>query len=127
MFVQLKDVVQLNLFGQIVECKLADENVTPDEYLLSKIILGDGSDNIRKVFKGVGPKKALKLIRDKDKLKSMLKEDQDSAKQFILNRKLISFDEIPSELSDKIMHRVNETLFQFETLNKSEFTNIDWL
>ena len=93
-FVQLKDVVQLNLFGQIVECKLADENVTPDEYLLSKIILGDGSDNIRKVFKGVGPKKALKLIRDKDKLKSMLKEDQDSAKQFILNRKLISFDEI---------------------------------
>lgn len=74
-FVQLENVHQLNLFGKVVECKLADEVVTPREYLLAKVLLGDGADNIHKVFAKVGDKRALKLIRDKAELKKKLMED----------------------------------------------------
>ena len=116
-FVQLENVTQLNLYGKEVECKLADEKVTPSEYLLGKILLGDGSDNIKKVFEGVGDKRALKLIRNKELLKERLSENQDSAKQFLLNKKLISFDEIPKELSDKIFEELNVHLYKNNVLN----------
>ena len=40
----------------------------------------------------------------------MLKENQDSAKQFILNKYLIDFDSIPKELEQKICKTVTEKL-----------------
>ena len=55
--------------GKEVKCEVAGDKVTPEEFLLVKILLGDVSDNIAKVFKGVGPKKAMKLVHDKARLK----------------------------------------------------------
>lgn len=120
-FIQLENVKQYNLFGQKIECKVGNEEVTPKEYLLSKILLGDGSDNIGKVFSGVGPKKVLKLIRDKELLKNKLQESQDSAKQFLLNKKLISFDYIPKDLEKHIVEVASKKLYENEVIN----SNID--
>ena len=126
-FVQLEDVKQIDLFGKEVQCKLAGIDVTPSEYLLGKILLGDGADNIAKVFKGVGPKKALNLIRNKDKLKEMLKENAESARQYKLNKQLIAFSEIPEELSDRIYEQFNKTVYSNDTLNDNAFANLEWL
>ena len=105
------------MFGQKVECKVGDVEVTPKEYLTSKILLGDGADNISKVFAGVGPKKALKLIRDKELLKKKLSESQAAAKQFLTNKKLISFDCIPKELEQHIVEVASRKLYENEVLN----------
>lgn len=128
-FVQLENIKQINLFGKDVECKLADVEVTPQEYLLSKILLGDSADNISKVFKNYGPKKVLKLIKDKDKLKQMLAEDQNATYQFQLNKRLISFNEIPKELVDKIKEKVNCLLYSNDSLNDKNqmFANLEML
>ena len=117
-FLQLEDVDQYNLFGQKVEPKLCDKIITPKEYLKCKILLGDGSDNIAKVFSGVGPKKALKLVNDPEALKKKLLEDQNARKQFALNKKLISFDEIPEELEKHIVEKASQLLYENEVINK---------
>ena len=116
-FIQLEGIKQYNLFGQKVECKVGDVEVTPKEYLLSKILLGDGADNISKVFSGVGPKKVLKLIKDKDLLKKKLSESQSAAKQFLTNKKLISFDFIPKELEQHIVEVASKKLYENEVIN----------
>ena len=116
-FLQIDGVHQLDLFGKEAKRQVAGIDVTADEYLLTKILIGDGADNIGKVFSGVGPKKALKLVRDKDSLKAKLKESQDAAKQYLLNKKLISFKEIPKELEDKIVKEAHEKLFKNDVLN----------
>jgi 5'-3' exonuclease len=127
-FVQLENVKQIDLFGKEVQCKIGNIEVTPQEYLLGKIILGDGADNIGKVFKGVGPKKAINLIRNKDKLKEMLKENVESTRQFMLNKKLISFSEIPEKLSNKIREEFNKIIYSDDVLNdNSGFANLEWL
>lgn len=116
-FLQLSDVCQLNLQGQEVLPMIGEEQVSPQEYLQCKILMGDGSDNIGQVFKKVGAKRALKLVRDKEKLKKMLKESQDAAKQYFLNKKLISFDEMPKELEDKIAEAASKELYSEEAIN----------
>ena len=116
-FVQLDNVVQLTMQGKLVECKLADEEVSHKDYLLGKIILGDGSDNIMKVFPKIGCKRVIPLLRDKEALKAKLKESQDAIKQFNLNKKLISFDEIPEDLSKKIREEISTSLYREEELN----------
>lgn len=117
-FLQLEGIDQYNLFGQKVEPKLGDKLITPKEYLKCKILLGDGSDNIAKVFSGVGPKKALKLVNDPEVLKKKLLEDQNARKQFALNKKLISFDEIPEELEKHIVEKASQLLYENEVINK---------
>ncbi len=127
-FVQLENVKQIDLFGKEVQCKIGNIEVTPQEYLLGKILLGDGADNIGKVFKGVGPKKAINLIRNKDKLKEMLKENAESARQYKLNKQLIAFSEIPEELSDRICEEFSKTVYSDDVLNdNSGFANLEWL
>ena len=117
-FLQLEGIDQYNLFGQKVEPKLGDKLITPKEYLKCKILLGDGSDNISKVFSGVGPKKALKLVNDPEALQKKLLEDQNARKQFALNKKLISFDEIPEELEKHIVEKASQLLYENEVINK---------
>lgn len=126
-FVQLENVHQINLFGKEVLCEVGNEPVTRQEYLLTKILVGDTSDNIKQVFPRVGPKRALALVRDKEALKKKLNENQDAAKQYQLNKKLISFSEIPDELTQKIIEKFNEVMYTNEVLNESKFGNIDWL
>lgn len=131
-FVQLDGVKQIDLFGRTVECKIAGIEVTPQEYLLGKLLLGDTSDNISKVFKGVGPKRVIALIRDREKLKSMLKESQDSAHRYMLNKKLIAFSEIPIELRASIKEAFSKAVWRECDMNGSAnsqqlFANLEWL
>jgi DNA polymerase-1 len=116
-FLQIDGIHQFDLFGKEAKRIVGGIEVTADEYLLAKILLGDGADNIAQVFAKVGPKKAMKLVRDKDALKQKLKESQDSAKQYKLNKKLISFSEIPKTLEEKIVKEAHEKLFKNEVLN----------
>lgn len=126
-FVQLENVHQISLFGKEVLCEVANEPVSRQEYLLTKILIGDNSDNIKQVFPKVGQKRALALVRDKELLNKKLTENQDAAKQYSLNKKLISFSEIPEELSQKIVEKFNEVMYENEVINETGFGNIDWL
>ena len=79
--------------------------------------MGDKSDNIQQVFTKCGPKTALKLVKDKDELRKRLNESQDASKQFLLNKKIISFKEIPKELTDAIIEKVNIEVYDRRAKN----------
>ena len=72
----------------------------PDKYLFSKILLGDKSDNIPKVFSKCGPKTVDKLWEDKSLLEQKL-DEEGCREKYEHNRQLISFQEIPSSLLDE--------------------------
>lgn len=123
-FLQLENVTQYNMFGKEVVRDLGGEIVNAKDYLLGKILMGDKSDNIKSVFNRCGPKTALKLVKDKNALKTMLKESQDANERYQLNKKLISFTSLPDELSKSISKRLNEALYKEEVLNKAKKN--DW-
>jgi len=64
--------------------------------VLMKVILGDPSDCIPKLFNGVGPKTALKLVKDANLLQKKITENN-AMDAFILNKLLIDFRLIPDE------------------------------
>lgn len=117
-FLQLDGVKQFDLFGKEVKRDLGGEEVSPAQYLLGKILMGDKSDNIKQVFAKCGPKTALKLVKNEDVLKKMLDESQESSTRYLLNKKIISFSEIPKELTSRIVEKVNQELYQDEVLNE---------
>lgn len=126
-FLQIDGIKQFDLSGKEVLRKWGDEELSAHDFMMMKLLLGDVSDNIPKVFDKVGPKKALKLIHDNDALKAKLKENQASAKQFKMNKKLICFSEIPKELRDKILEKVNEKVFtlkQEKDIDLAEFMTL---
>ena len=116
-FLQIDGVHQLDMKGNEVVRELGDVPVTAKEFLLGKILMGDKSDNIPQVFKKCGPKKALKLVRDIATLKKMLEESQDSANQFVTNKNIISFSQIPKDLSDAILEKLSVALYDRRALN----------
>jgi 5'-3' exonuclease len=126
-FMQLENVKQIDLFGKDVQCKIGKEILTPKEYLLAKILLGDKADNIDKVFKGVGEKKVIALIKDTNKIYEKLKENKSAFDQYNLNKKLISFDNIPDKLSNDICETFNKMMYKNEILNDNSFANLEWL
>lgn len=127
-FVQLEGVKQLDMFGKEITSKIGKTEVSHSEYLLGKILLGDGSDNIPKVFPKVGEKRVISIIRDRARLKKMLKENQAAAYQYKLNKKLIAFSEIPKELTDKIVEAANVALYSNDVINDAgTFGNLEWL
>lgn len=114
-FLQLNDVKQYNLMGDEVirhlhSKKYEGVEIDPKTYLLMKILIGDGADNIPSIAKGVGEVKAYKLANDKDTLKTLLKESQSAAKQFTENRFLIDFNRIPKDLESTIVDTIKEAL-----------------
>lgn len=112
-FCQIKDIKQFNIFGDEV-IPWVDKNkgikMTNDEVKLIKSIIGDTSDNIPQIFPRVGIKTAWKLCKDRSKLKQMLKENKNAAKQYILNRKLVDFNYIPQTLKTDILKTIHENL-----------------
>ena len=72
--------------------------------LFCKIILGDKSDNIPRVFNKCGKKTALKLWNDKNSLREKL-EKEDVMERFERNKKLIDFKEIPENLSNEFINK----------------------
>ena len=98
------DYLQLlkpNLYIYTLKYKELKESKTyqgdPEKYLFCKILMGDKSDNIKGVFDKCGPKMAEKLWQDEEYLKEKLK-DAECEKRYNLNKRLISFSEIPNEL-----------------------------
>lgn len=116
-FLQIDGVREFDLFGKEAKRDLGGEEVSAEDYLIGKILMGDRSDNIKQVINRCGPKTALKLVKDKDALKKMLKEDHSLAERYLLNKKMISFKDIPEDLSNKILKEVNEALHKNVVLN----------
>ena len=59
-----------------------------------------GSDNIPKVFKGVGEKTAIKLYNNNKLLLEKFKQNPSSFERYVLNRLLVDFAYIPKHLED---------------------------
>ena len=112
------------MFGKEAKRDLGGEEVSAHDYLVGKILMGDRSDNIKQVFTRCGPKTALNWTKNKEALKKTLKEDGSLASRYLLNKKMISFDCIPQELSDKILKTVNESLYKNVRLNHKSMG--DW-
>jgi 5'-3' exonuclease len=74
-----------------------------EKYLKIKVLTGDTSDNIPKVFKGCGPKKAEELISDSRAFELQIKSHPDRWARYQHNLNLISFKEIPEEIKDDIL------------------------
>lgn len=123
-FLQIDGLREFDLFGKEAKRDLGGEIVSAKDYLVGKILMGDRSDNIQQVFLRCGPKTALKWTKDKDALKKTLKEDHSLAERYLLNKKMIDFNSIPQELSDKILESVNAALYKNIRLNKRSIG--DW-
>jgi 5'-3' exonuclease len=74
-----------------------------DKNLFYKIVLGDKSDNISPVFKKCGPKTCEKYYENKDLFLEALNKENGAKEKYELNKKIISFDEIPENFVDKFL------------------------
>lgn len=83
---------------------------TPQDYLMSKIIMGDKSDNIPPIAKRIGKKRASMLVSNPQELDKLLKND-DVRQQYELNRKLIDFTNIPTMLRHSIQTKLQELTY----------------
>lgn len=126
-FLQIDGVREFDLFGREAKRDLGGEEVSADDYLLGKILMGDKSDNIKQVFPKCGPKTALKWTKDKSALKTTLKESQDASSRYLLNKKIISFKEIPNELTEAILEKVNAALYTSEPINDATIDLRDFM
>lgn len=71
-----------------------------EQDLFYKIILGDKSDNISKVFKKCGKKTVEKFWNDKTLLEAQFDKEPGSKDKFNHNKKLIDFNMIPMNLQE---------------------------
>ena len=76
---------------------------TGEQNLFYKIILGDKSDNIKSVFKKCGPKTTEKYYNDPTELEKALNSEEGARINYERNKKLVSFAEIPQELTDSFI------------------------
>ena len=123
-FLQIEGLRQFDMFGKEAKRDLGGEEVSAADYLIGKILMGDKSDNIKQVFTRCGPKTALKLVKDQTMLNKMLSEDAASASRFSLNKKIISFADIPDDLSTKILESVSLALYKNSLPNIHK--KLDW-
>ncbi len=74
--------------------------VTPDEYLMIKVLLGDTCDEIPKVYSGCGPSTAMSISRNPDEFTRLIENHPDRLEKYQLNLTLISFNKIPDNIRD---------------------------
>jgi len=82
----------------------------PEKNLFYKIVLGDKSDNINPVFKKCGPKTCEKYYANKEVFNEALLKEAGAREKYELNRKLVSFTEIPLDLITNFKTTNNEVL-----------------
>ena len=82
--------------------------VSPAEMLEVKALMGDSSDNIPGLKRGVGPKRALKIINEDV---NQWIEDEKLQDEYARNMKLISFDCIPKEIEISINTVINNLTY----------------
>lgn len=81
---------------------------TPENELLLKILMGDVSDNIMSIMGNSGKRLANKYIKDRTLLENRIKEDEEFAKQYKLNKTLVDFNEIPQNIQDNIIQMYDD-------------------
>ena len=59
----------------------------------------------------------MSLVKNKDELKKKLVESADAAKKYNLNKKIISFSEIPAGLTDRIKKVISESRYSEDVLD----------
>ncbi len=88
-------------FKKLNEQKSSYNNAAKD--LFCKIVTGDPSDNIPPIFKGCGPKTALKYFEDRASFLSKLESDPEAKKRYELNSTLVDFNNIPDKLVQEFL------------------------
>jgi 5'-3' exonuclease len=84
------------------------ECADPKRFLDEMILKGDTGDNIPNVKPKIGDKTATKLIAEKTLLEEMIQLNPTIEFRMKVNRKMISFDEIPTDISEAIIAKYNE-------------------
>ena len=109
-----RDYLQLNAYN-VDLYNLTFKNIAekssigdPKKDLELKIIMGDTSDNIPSVFPKCGPKTAIKCIEDEEFFKKKMADNPDFYKQYELNKILVNFENIPSELVCEFMNSIKK-------------------
>jgi 5'-3' exonuclease len=82
-----------------------------------KYLTGCSSDNIKPIKRGVGPKTAAKLLNDGLEI---LLENEEIKDKYLMNRKLIDFNEIPQDLQDNIKNNYFDKEKQITQLDGKE-------
>lgn len=95
-------------FKNIAELKSSNNNTECD--LFCKIVMGDNSDNISSIFPKCGPKTALKYYNNKQLFESKL-QYYNAYEKYDLNKKLIDFNKIPTNLIDEFIKQNNNLIF----------------
>lgn len=75
--------------------------------LLCKIIMGDKSDNIPSIFPKCGFKTATKYVNDIYAFQKKLDEKKEYKERYMLNKKIIDFNEIPEPLKEGFYKKYN--------------------
>ena len=89
-------------FKKLTERKSSYNDAKKD--LFVKILTGDKSDNIKGVFKKCGPKTACKYYENKELFNEKLINEVDAMDRYLLNKKIIDFNEIPEDLVNNFMN-----------------------
>lgn len=82
----------------------------PKKDLLTKIIMGDKSDNIDKVFPKCGKKTMEKYLSDNKLLENDLNKDQKYIDKFNQNKLVIDFTMIPKEIISSVNKKLEEIM-----------------
>jgi 5'-3' exonuclease len=85
-----------------------------------KYLTGCSSDNIKPIRRGIGPKTAAKLLNEGLEI---LLEDEELKDKYLMNRRLIDFNEIPQDLQENIKKNYIEKEKQITQLNGKEVVN----
>ena len=85
-------------FKDITESKRCFKN--PEKDLFCKIVAGDKSDNINAIFPKCGIKTAEKYFNNKELFQTKLMEYPEAQSLYEINRRIIDFEYIPSDLQD---------------------------
>ena len=88
-------------FKRLNEQKSSYNDAAKD--LFCKIVTGDPSDNIPPIFKGCGPKTAVKYFENRESFLSKLEADPEAKKRYELNRTLVDFNYIPEHLVQEFL------------------------
>ena len=92
-------------YRKLTERKSSFNNAKKD--LFVKILTGDKSDNIKGVFKKCGPKTACKYYENKELFEEKLKSVEGAMERYLLNKKMVDFNEIPEELINNFKKTYN--------------------
>ena len=106
-----KYVILTTNFRKNLTCYIRDEHKNLREKSLGsrkldlgvKIIVGDNSDNIPKCFPKCGQKTAIKYVNNPELLDKAFAKYPGSKEKFILNKTLIDFNCIPSNIQQNII------------------------